>query len=32
MLKYVTLAEAAGYLGVSKATLRNWDREQSATR
>jgi type I restriction enzyme M protein len=26
MLKYVTLAEAASYLGVSKATLRNWDR------
>jgi type I restriction enzyme M protein len=26
MSKYVTLAEAATYLGVSKATLRNWDR------
>lgn len=27
MDKFVTLAEAASYLGVSKATLRNWDRE-----
>lgn len=26
MSKYATLAEAASYLGVSKATLRNWDR------
>src|SRR2546423_15369880 len=27
MPSLVTLAEAASYLGVSKATLRNWDRE-----
>ena len=27
MSTYVTLAEAATYLGVSKATLRNWDRQ-----
>lgn len=27
MSSFVTLAEAASYLGVSKATLRNWDRE-----
>lgn len=26
MATYVTLQEAAGYLGVSKATLRNWDK------
>lgn len=26
MNKYVTLAEASSYLGVSKATLRNWDK------
>ena len=26
MSKYVTLAEASSYLGVSKATLRNWDK------
>jgi excisionase family DNA binding protein len=26
MTTYVTLQEAAGYLGVSKATLRNWDK------
>lgn len=25
-MEYVTLAEAASFLGVSKATLRNWDR------
>ena len=26
MSDYVTLAEASSYLGVSKATLRNWDK------
>ena len=26
MSTFVTLAEAASYLGVSKATLRNWDK------
>lgn len=26
MSKYATLAEAASYLSVSKATLRNWDK------
>jgi len=27
MLSLITVAEAASYLGISKATLRNWDRE-----
>ena len=31
MQNQVTLTEAASYLGVSKATLRNWDHEGKLT-